>query len=103
MSTKRSHTSMSAASDSSASGASSASSASSAPRLINIDHLYQHVFFAISAAVLLGHLEVNDLNSPGGKRSTRMYCQEMIAPNGEKVCFECWGEVRSAQAATYFK
>jgi hypothetical protein len=88
----------------SASSASSATSASSAipAQLINIDHMFQHVFFVISAAVLLGNLEVNDLNSPGGKRTTRLYCQEMIAPNGEKVCFECWGEIRSAQVAAYF-
>ena len=50
----------------------SASSASSPRRLISIDHLFQHVFFAISASVLLGNLEVNDSNSPGGKRTRRM-------------------------------
>ena len=52
--------------------ASSASSASSPRRLISIDHLFQHVFFAISASVFLGNLEVNDSNSPGGKRTRRM-------------------------------
>lgn len=108
MSAKRTHSTMSESSASSTSSASSNTSASSAistipKRLINIDHLYNNVFFALSAAVLLGSLQVNDPNSPGGKRSTHMYSQEMIDPRGEKATFESWGEKTAAQVAAFFE
>jgi hypothetical protein len=73
--------------------ASSASSASSGilTSLINIDHLFNHVFFCHSAAILLGNLEINDPKSPGGVRTTQMHMQEAVGADGEKWGFECWG------------
>lgn len=126
MSNKRTHSAMSVSGANSASSALSANSASSAlsassassalsdssdssyssaiPKmLININHMYENVFFALSAAILLGSLQVNDPNSPGGKRNTHMFCQEVINARGEKGIFESWGEKIAAQVAKWFE
>jgi hypothetical protein len=84
----------------SASSASSAGSASSGifTSLINIDHLFNHVFFCQSATRLLGNLEVNDPKSPGGVRTTQMHMQEAVGPTvkngasnvGEEIALKKW-------------
>ena len=37
---------------------------------------------------MFGSVDVNDANSPGGKRGTKLYSEEMTDVDGQKVVFE---------------
>jgi hypothetical protein len=50
---------------------------------------------------MFGDVDVSDTNSPGGKRGTKLWSQEMVDVDGRKVIFEAWGR-DSDRADTYF-
>jgi hypothetical protein len=50
---------------------------------------------------MFGSVDVNDANSPGGKRGTTLYSEEMTDVDGQKVVFEAWGK-DSERTDTYF-
>lgn len=88
MNNKRSHGSMSSTSGSSKSATSTS--------LVDISDLAMLLVFIgppslDMAGQVSGQIEVNDTNSPGGRRSTQIYAREGMDPSGKRVIFETWG------------
>ena len=68
---------------------------------IDITHLRKRLFFCTGRTKMFGSVDVNDANSPGGKRGTKLYSEEMTDVDGQKVVFEAWGK-DSERTDTYF-
>jgi hypothetical protein len=70
--------------------------------IIDLDYTTECLFFAATPSSLCGELNVNDANSPGGKRTTRIYSLTTVDMTGQTVVFEYWG-ANSDKAERYFR
>ena len=73
-----------------------------APLVTDIDYKDECLFYARTLAELCGELNVNDTNSPGGKRTTRIYTLMTVDIKGCSVAFEFWGP-NAEKAERYFR
>jgi hypothetical protein len=62
-----------------------------AAEITDLDYATECLFFAATPSTLCGDLNVNDANSPGGKRTTRLYALNTVDMAGETTLFEYWG------------
>ena len=72
-----------------------------AAEIIDLDYATECLFFAASPSTLCGELNVNDANSPGGKRTTRIYSLNTVDMTGKNTVHEYWGP-HAEKAERYF-
>ena len=70
--------------------------------IIDLDYATECLYFAATPSSLCGELNVNDANSPGGKRTTRIYSLTTVDMTGQTVVFEYWG-ANAEKAERYFR
>lgn len=70
--------------------------------IVDLDFATECLFFAATPSTLCGELNVNDANSPGGKRTTRIYTLNAVDMAGQNVAFEYWGG-NADKAERYFR
>lgn len=70
--------------------------------IVELDYATECLFFAATPSTLCGELNVNDANSPGGRRTTRIYTLTAVDMLGLSVVFEYWG-ANAEKAERYFR
>lgn len=69
---------------------------------IELSYKTHCMYYAKSLSTLNGDLTVNDTNSPGGKRNTRLFTLSAVDMRGCTVLFEFWGP-EAKEAEKYFR
>ena len=63
-----------------------------------IDYPSEFFYYVPEIVALSGPLAVNDANSPGGKRTTKLFNVIVIDMKGQRVAVEVWGAKKVLQS-----